>query len=65
MRYAIAVAALLCAAQACAGDVTVSDAWTRATVPGQEGAALQFSITSKKDARSSASCVSSLRRARS
>lgn len=51
MRYAIAIAALLCAAQAWAGDVTVSDAWTRATVPGQEGAALQFSITSRKDAR--------------
>lgn len=50
MRYAIAIAALLCAAQAWAAEVTVSDAWTRATVPGQEGAALQFSITSKKEA---------------
>lgn len=51
MRNAITIAALCCAAQAWAGDVTVSDAWTRATVPGQEGAALQFSITSKNEAR--------------
>ena len=51
MRYVFAIAALLCAAQAWAGDVTVSDAWTRATAPGQQGAALQFSIVSKKEAQ--------------
>lgn len=51
MRYAVAIAALLCAAQAWAGDVKVSGAWTRATAPGQDGAALQFSITSKKEAQ--------------
>ncbi len=51
MRYAIAIAALLCAAQAWAGDVTVSGAWTRATAPGQEGATMQFSITSQKEAQ--------------
>ncbi len=51
MRYAIAIAALLCAAQAWAGDVAVSGAWVRATAPGQESAALQFSITSKQEAQ--------------
>ena len=51
MRYAAAIAALLCAAQAWAGEVTVSDAWTRTTVPGQRSAALQFSITSQKEAQ--------------
>lgn len=51
MRYAIAMTALLYAAQAWAGDVVVSDAWVRATMPGQEAAALQFSITSQKEAQ--------------
>ena len=51
MRYAIAIAVLLCTAQAWAGEVTVSNAWTRATVPGQESAALQFSITSQEEAQ--------------
>ena len=51
MRYVIAIAALLCSAQTWAGDVAVSGAWTRATAPGQEGAALQFSIISKKEAQ--------------
>lgn len=51
MRYAIAIAALLCAAQAWAGEVTVSGAWASATAPGQEVAAMQFSITSKKEAQ--------------
>lgn len=45
------IAALLCAAQAWAGDVAVSDAWTRATVPGQSGAVLHLSIVSRKDAQ--------------
>lgn len=51
MRYVAAIAAMLCAAQAWAGDVSVSGAWTRASVPGQTGAALQFSITSRIDAQ--------------
>ena len=51
MRYAIAIAALLCAAQVWAGDVAVSGAWTRATAPGQESTAMQFSITSKQEAQ--------------
>ncbi|MDE2309967.1 MAG: copper chaperone PCu(A)C [Betaproteobacteria bacterium] len=51
MRYAIAIAAWLCAAQAWAGDVAVSGAWARATAPGQEDAAMQFSITSKQEAQ--------------
>lgn len=51
MRYTVAIAALLYAAQAWAGEVTVSDAWTRATVPGQGSAALQFSISSQKEAQ--------------
>ncbi len=51
MRYVAAVAALLCAAQAWAGEVAVMGAWTRASVPGQTGAALQFSITCREDAQ--------------
>jgi len=51
MRYVIAIAGLLCAAQAWAGEVAVSGAWARATAPGQEVAAMQFSITSKKEAQ--------------
>ena len=51
MRYAVAIATLLCVTQAWAGEVTVSGAWMRATAPGQEDAALQFSITSKKEAQ--------------
>lgn len=47
----VSIAALLCVAQAYAGDVTVSDAWTRATVPGQSGAVLRFFVTSQKNAQ--------------
>lgn len=45
------IAALLCTAQAWAGDVVVSDAWARATVPGQSSAVLRFFVTSRKDAQ--------------
>ena len=54
MRQIIAlVTGALLAVSAAAVDmgVTVSDAWTRATVPGQESAALQFSIASQKEAQ--------------
>ncbi|MBI4937830.1 MAG: copper chaperone PCu(A)C [Nitrosomonadales bacterium] len=47
----VGLAALLCAAQARAGEVAVSDAWARATVPGQSGAVLRFSVTSQKEAK--------------
>jgi hypothetical protein len=36
--------------QAYAEDVKVSKAWTRATAPGQDSAAIQVTLTSKKDA---------------
>ncbi|MFZ1548029.1 MAG: copper chaperone PCu(A)C [Candidatus Nitrotoga sp.] len=51
MRYMIAIVMLFCAAQAWAGNVVVSNASARATAPGQESAAIQFTITSKKKAR--------------
>ena len=50
MRYMVAIAALLCAVQAWAGEVKVSDAWARATAPGQTSAVVQFSIISQEDA---------------
>lgn len=40
--------ALLAAAPAYADEVTVSDAWARATAPGQDSAMVQLVITSKK-----------------
>ncbi len=50
--------AILCSAAfglivaiAFAGDVTVRDAWTRATVPGQKVAGIYFDIESSADAR--------------
>ncbi|MGV8933896.1 MAG: copper chaperone PCu(A)C [Gallionellaceae bacterium] len=42
---------LLCAAQAYAGDVTVSDVWSRASAPGQSNGSVGLVITSTKDAR--------------
>lgn len=42
--------AMLAAASAYADEVVVTKAWTRATAPGQDSAALQMTITSKKDA---------------
>jgi copper(I)-binding protein len=41
---------LFYAAAASAGEVTVSDAWARATAPGQAAAAVQMTITSSKAA---------------
>lgn len=43
--------ALLFAAQVQAGEVSVSDAWSRATAPGQEIGMVGLVITSQKDAR--------------
>jgi copper(I)-binding protein len=42
--------AMLAVTQACADDVKVSKAWTRATAPGQDSASVQLTLTSKKDA---------------
>ena len=42
--------ALVYASAASAGEVTVSDAWARATAPGQAAAAVQMTITSNKAA---------------
>ncbi len=42
--------AILVAAPACAEEVKVSKAWTRATAPGQDNASIQLTITSKQDA---------------
>lgn len=47
----IVVAALLLTAQVQAGEIKVSDAWTRATAPGQENGSVGLVITSQKDAR--------------
>lgn len=47
----LGLAVLLYAAQSVAGEVTVSDAWSRATAPGQESAVVGLRITSQKDAR--------------
>jgi len=45
------VAACLLAAQAVAGEVTVSEAWARATAPGQDSASVSLHITSQQDAK--------------
>lgn len=45
------LAVLLYAAQSFAGEVVVSDAWSRATAPGQDVAVVGLHITSQKDAR--------------
>lgn len=50
MRFAIAVAALLCATRVWAGDVSVSGAWARATAPGQSSGMVQFVISSQQEA---------------
>ena len=44
------LAACLFVSQAIAGEVTVSEAWARATAPGQDSAAVSLHITSNKDA---------------
>ena len=51
MRYVIAMAVLLSVAQAWAGGVTVSDAWARATAPGQDSAAVYLRMKSQRVAR--------------
>jgi hypothetical protein len=43
-------AMMLATTQAFAGEVKVTNAWTRATAPGQDTASVQLVITSRKDA---------------
>lgn len=47
----IVIVALLFTAQVQAGEIKVSDAWARATAPGQENGSVGLVITSQKDAR--------------
>ena len=50
-RYiGIGIAALLFATQTWAGEISVSEAWARATAPGQENGSVGLVITSQKDA---------------
>ena len=50
MRSAIFMGALLYAAQAGASGVTVSEAWARATAPGQDSGVVYMRIISQKEA---------------
>lgn len=49
-QLCMGVLAMLFAVGAQAADVKVSDAWSRATAPGQDAGMVQAVITSKKDA---------------
>ena len=51
MRYVIALTTLFSVAQVWAGEVVVSEAWARASAPGQDSAAVYLRITSQQDAR--------------
>ena len=51
MRSVILVIALLVTTQAGASEVTVSEAWARATAPGQDNGAVYLHITSRQDSR--------------
>jgi len=51
MKLWIGTAALLFAVQSFAGEIRVTDAWSRATAPGQENGSVGLIITSQKDAR--------------
>lgn len=47
----IGIAFFFCATRACAGEVTVTGAWVRATAPGQDSAAVSMHISTRKSAR--------------
>ena len=51
MRSVILAIALLASTQAAASEVTVSEAWARATAPGQHNGAVYLHITSRQDSR--------------
>jgi copper(I)-binding protein len=46
----VVLGTLLSITQAVAGEVSISDAWARATAPGQDSAAVALHITSQRDA---------------
>lgn len=50
LKAGAGLAALLLSFGACAGDIQVDGAWSRATAPGQDSAMVDFSITSKQAA---------------
>ncbi len=51
MKRILGLLAMLVAVQANAGEVTVSDAWSRATAPGQDAGMVQLVVTSKQAAK--------------
>ena len=51
MRSVIFIISLLAAVQAGASEVTVSEAWARATAPGQRHGAVYLRISSQQEAR--------------
>ena len=48
IRSGCIAATLLASFASYAGDIKISDAWSRATAPGQEAASVDMTITSKK-----------------
>ena len=50
-KHLFAIAALLLSCQALADGINVTDAWARATAPGQETGSVGLVISSRKDAR--------------
>ena len=50
-KIALIITAILLSTQAFAGEVTIDEAWSRASAPGQENGFAGMVITSKKDAR--------------
>ncbi len=50
-RILLAAALLVGAVGSWAGELTVSDAWVRATAPGQDSAAVSLRVTAERDAR--------------
>ncbi len=51
MKRILGMLVMLVAVQANAGEVTVSDAWSRATAPGQDNGMMQLVISSKQAAK--------------
>lgn len=49
--FRIGLSAILFSSSAYAGDVTVNDAWSRASVPGQANGSVALTITSTSDAK--------------
>jgi hypothetical protein len=46
----VAISGIIFASQVLAGDIKVSEAWARATAPGQENGSIGLMITSQQDA---------------